>query len=87
MTIKLEIKKIQYDYNRKAAKVSSLSSAKFDKYEHFTGEKILTSDPIRVIEQAKFTDSQLAKCLEKQTKPIEEKGRKQVEAIEEHENN
>ena len=30
--------KLQYDINRKAAKISALSSGKIDKYEYLTGE-------------------------------------------------
>ena len=41
-------------------------------------------DQSRIIEQAKFTYSPLGKAFEKQTKTIEEQGRKQIEAIEEH---
>ena len=41
-------------------------------------------DQSRIIEQAKFTYSPLGKAFEKQTKMIEEQGRKQIEAIEEH---
>ena len=37
-----------------------------------------------MIEQAKFTYSPLWKALERRTKPIEDQGRKQVEAFEEH---
>ena len=36
--------KIQYDNNRKAAKIPALSSGKIDKYEYLTGGKILPSD-------------------------------------------
>ena len=43
MTIEDQIKdeKLQYDINREAAKISALSSNKFDKYEYLTGEEIL----------------------------------------------
>ena len=41
-------------------------------------------DQSRIIEQAKFTYSPLGKAFEKQTKTIEEQGRKQIEAIGEH---
>ena len=41
-TIKDE--KLQYDFNRAAAKTSALSSEKVDKYRYFTGEKILSSN-------------------------------------------
>ena len=36
--------KLQYDINRQAAKTSSLSSNKFNKYEYLTGEEILPSN-------------------------------------------
>ena len=42
--IRLEIKKIQYDINRKAAKISALSSRKIRKYEYLTREDILSSN-------------------------------------------
>ena len=48
------------------------------------GNTILPSDQSRIIEQAKFTYSPLGKAFEKQTKAIEEQGRQQAEAIEEH---
>ena len=40
MTIKDKIRdeKLQHDINREAAKISALSSGKFDKYEYLTGE-------------------------------------------------
>ena len=47
--------KLQCDINRKAVKISALSSGKIDKYEYVTGEEILSSDQRRVIEQVKFT--------------------------------
>ena len=34
--------KLQYDFNREAAKISPSSSGKIDKYEYLTGEEILT---------------------------------------------
>ena len=51
MTIddKIKDKKIQYDVNREAAKISALSSRKIDKYEYLTGEEILPSDQSRII--------------------------------------
>ena len=41
MTIDDQIRdeKLQYDINREAAKISSLSSNKFYKYEYLTGEE------------------------------------------------
>ena len=40
MTIEDQIKdeKLQYDIKREAAKISTLSSGKIDKYEYLTGE-------------------------------------------------
>ena len=35
--------KLQYDINREGAKISALSSNKFNKYEYVTGEEILPS--------------------------------------------
>ena len=72
---KIRDEKLQYDINRKAAKISALSSGKIDKYEYLTGEEILPSNQRQIIEQAKFTYSPLGKASEKQTKTIEEQGR------------
>ena len=83
MTIEDKIKdeKLQYDINREAAKISALSSGKIDKYEYLTGEEILPSNQQQIIEQAKFTYSPLRKAFEKQTKTIEDQGKKQIKAI------
>ena len=37
---KIRHKKLKYDINRKAAKISALSSGKIDKYEYLTGEEV-----------------------------------------------
>ena len=78
MTIEDQIKdeKLQYDIDREAAKISALSSGKFDKYEYLTGEEILPSYQQQIIEQAKFTYSPLGKAFEKQIKTIENQGKK-----------
>ena len=55
---KIRDKKLEYDINREAAKISALSS----------GEEILSSHQTRIIEQAKFTYSPLGKAFEKQIK-------------------
>ena len=83
MTIddKIRDEKLQYDMNRKAAKISTLSSGKLDKYESLAGEEISPFSQRRIIEQAKFTYSPLSKTLEKQTKTIEEQGKNQIDAI------
>ena len=53
--VRLEIKSFWHDLNKKAAKISTLSSGKIDKYEYLTGEEILPSDQSRIIEQVKLT--------------------------------
>ena len=70
---------MQYDLNRKAAKISALLSGKIDKNEYLTSEEILPSDQNRAIEQTKFTYSLLDKAFEKQIKITKEKGKTQVE--------
>ena len=86
MTIEDQIKdkKLQYDINREAVKISALSSGKIDKYEYLTAEEILPSNQQQIIEQAKFTYSPLGKAFEKQTKTIEDKGEKQIKAIQDN---
>ena len=81
---KIRDEKLQYDINREAAKISVLSSGEIDKYEYLTGEEILPSDQGRMMEQAKFTYSPLGKALEKQTKTIEDEGKKQIKALQKH---
>ena len=83
MTIEDQIRdeKLQYDINREAAKISALSSGKIDKYEYLTGEEILPSNQQQITEQAKFNYSLLGKTFEKQTKRIEDQGKKQVDAL------
>ena len=73
--------KLQYDINRKAAKISALSSGKIDKYEYLTCEEILPSNQQQIIEQAKFTYSSFGKAFEKQIKTTEDQGEKQIKTI------
>ena len=74
MTIEDQIRdeKLQYDINREAAKISALSSGKIDKHEYLTGEEILPSNQKQITEE---------KAFEKQTKTIEDQGKKQVDAL------
>ena len=51
--------KLQHDINREAAKISALSSKKFNKYQYLTGEEILPANQKQMIEQAKFSYSPL----------------------------
>ena len=63
MISKIKDRKLQYDINREAAKISALSTGKIDNYEYLTGEEMLPLDQKRVIEQAKVTYSSLGKAF------------------------
>ena len=78
MTIDDQIRdeKLQYDILREAAKISVLSSGKIDKYEYLSGEEILPCNQKQIIEEANFTYSLLGKAFQKQTKTIEDQGKK-----------
>ena len=65
---KIRDEKLQFDINRKALKISTLSSGKINNYEYLTDEEILPCNQKQIIEQAKFTYSPLRKTFEKQTK-------------------
>ena len=56
MTINDQIRheKLQYDINRKTAKISASSWGSFQKYEYLSGEDILRSNQKQKIEQAKI---------------------------------
>ena len=84
MTIHDQIRdeKLQCDINREAAKISASSVGNIHTYEYLTGEDMLPSNQQQIIEQAKFIYSPLGKAFEKQTKTIEDHGKKQVEALE-----
>ena len=81
---KIKDEKLQHDVNREAAKISALSSGKIDNYEYLTVDEILTSNQRQIIGQVKFTYSPLGKSFKKQTKTIEDQGKKQIKAIENH---
>ena len=83
MTLKDQIRneKLQYDINRKTAKISALSSGKIDKYEHLTGEDILPPNQQQIIEQAKFTYSPLGKAFEKRNKNNRISMKKQIHVL------
>ena len=83
----------QYDLDRKAAKISALSSNNLDKYEYLTGEDLGLKPS--TIEQAKFEYSLLGNIfnkgldkndkkeeLFKRLKNIEGKNEEQLKAIE-----
>ena len=60
----IEDRKLSYEINREAAKISALTSSKIMKYEYLTAEEILPSNQKQIIEQGKFTYSSLGKALE-----------------------
>ena len=57
MTVDDQIKdeEAQYNINREAAKISSLSSSKINKYDYLTGKVVLSSNQEQIIEEAKLT--------------------------------
>ena len=66
--IKISNKKImqneaQYDFDRKAAKISALSSNNLDKYEYVTGEDRVLKPS--TVEQTKFEYSPVGKIFNK----------------------
>ena len=83
MTIDDQIKdkKLQYNINREAAKISAISSGEIRKYEYLTGKDILPFNQQQIIEQAKFTYSPVGEAFEQQIKTIKDQGEKQVEAL------
>ena len=54
---------VQYDLDRKAAKISAFPSNNLDKYEYLTGEDLGLKPSI--VEQAKFEYSPLGKIFNK----------------------
>ena len=73
---KIRVEKLQYGINREAAKILALLSGKIYKYKYLTGEEILPSNQIQIIEQAKLTYSPLKKAFEKQPKAIKKQEKK-----------
>ena len=68
---KIDDIKLQYNINREAAKLSTLSSGKIDKYEYLAGEEILPSNRRQITEQATFKSSPLRKALEKTAEQVD----------------
>ena len=66
MTVDDQIRaeKLQYDINKEAGKIFTLSSNKSNKYEYLTGEEILPFNQKQMIEQGKFTYSPLGKAFQ-----------------------
>ena len=61
----------QYDLDRKAAKISPLSSKNLDKYEYLTGEDL--NYKLSIVEPAKFDYSPLSKFFERGLKEEDKK--------------
>ena len=72
---------LQYNINKEAVKILSLSSGKINKYEYLTDEQILPSNQKQLIEQGKFTYSPLGKAFEKQINTIEDQGQNQFNTL------
>ena len=72
MTIHDQIRdeKLQYDINREAAKISALSSNKFNKYEYLTGKEILPSNQKQMMQKTKFIYSPLGKAFKNKLKQL-----------------
>ena len=68
---KIKQNEAQYDLDRKAAKISALSSNNLDKYEYLTGEDLGLKPS--TVEQARFEYSPLSKFLNKGLKEEEKK--------------
>ena len=63
LNIKVMQNEAQYDLDRKAAKISALSSNNFVKYEYLTGEDLGLKPS--TVEQAKFEYSPLGRNFDK----------------------
>ena len=74
--IRLDVKNYNLTLTEKQQKYQQI-----EKYEYLTCEETLPSDQNRIIEKAKFTYYLLGKAFEKQTKIIEEQGKKQVKTL------
>ena len=68
---KIMQKEAQYDLDRKATKISALSSNNLDKYEYLTGEDLGLKPS--TVEQAKFEYSPLGKIFTKELKEHDQK--------------
>ena len=89
---KIKQNEAQYDLDRKAAKISALSSKNLDKYEYLTGEDLGLKSS--TVEKAKFEYSPVGKIFNKGLKEedkkegllkglknIEDKSEEQLKAI------
>ena len=70
---KIKRNEVQYDLDRKSAKISALPYGNLNKYEYLTGEDL--NDKPNTIEQAKFDYSPLSKFFNKRLKEEDKKER------------
>ena len=70
---KIKENEAQYDLDRKAAKLSAMSSNNLDKYEYLTGENLDYKS--RTVQQARFEYSPLGKIFTKRLKEEHKKER------------
>ena len=68
---KIKANQAQYDLDRKAAKISALSSKELDKYKYLTGEDLGYKPG--VVEQGKFKYSPLGKVFNKRLEKEDKK--------------
>ena len=61
-------RKLQYDINRGAAKISTLLPDKIYKYEYFTGEEKFPTQQHRLIEDTKVFNLQLVRHSKNKSK-------------------
>ena len=61
---KIRDEKLQCDITREAAKISTFSSEKIDKYEYLIAEELWLSSESRMIEQDRFVYCSLGKAFE-----------------------
>ena len=67
---------LQYNIDRKTAKILALSSGETDKFEKVMDEEAFPFDQRQMIEQAKFIYCPLGKAFEQQTSITKDKGKK-----------
>ena len=72
---KIRDRKLQYDINEEAAKISALLSGTNEEYKYVAGEEIVPFNKRQITEEAKFTYYPLGKAFKKQRKTVEEQGK------------
>ena len=80
-------KKLQYDINREAAKISAWSSGRIHKHKHLTGEEILPSNQKQIIKQASLLILLWKKLLENKQKQLKIHKKNRLNELESMENN